>query len=63
MRHMCKVVLDDTHMRDDEWVVMQVLLQGNKQAVIERASDLPTPEDFRKFPKEVAAAILEELRI
>ena len=37
---MAKIVLDDTNMADDEIVVMQVLLSGTKQAVIQRQIDL-----------------------
>ena len=55
--------MDDEAMHNDDWVALQVPTAGNKQAVIQRQTDLLTKEEFAKFPTEVAAAILEELRI
>ena len=63
MRHMAKIVIDDTNMSDDDIVVMQVLLSGTKQAVIQRQTDVLNAEEFRKYPKELQSAILEELKI
>ncbi len=63
MRHMCKIIVDDSSMRDDEWVVLQVPTVGSKQAVIQRQTDLLNKDDFKSHEKEVSAAILEELQI
>ena len=63
MRHMCKIIVDDSTMQADEWVSLQIPTTGNKQAVIERLTDLLTKEDYTKHPKEVPAAIHEEVKI
>ena len=62
-RHMCKVIVDDEHMANDEWVALQVPTVGSKQAVIQRQTDLLTKDEFHQHEQEVPAAILEELRI
>ena len=37
--------------------------QGPKKAIVDRDTDLLTPEEYQRHAKEVAAAVLEELKI
>ena len=50
-------------MKQDEMMVVYSYLQGTKKAVIERETDLLTPDELRTHRPAVEAAILEELRI
>ena len=42
---------------------LRVYVAGQKKAVIERDTDLLTPEEFTKHAKEVSAAVLEEFKV
>ena len=42
---------------------LRVYVAGAKKAVIDQDTDLLTPEEFRKHTAEVAAAVLEELKV
>ena len=60
---MGKCILDDSNLKENEFVVMQILLSGIKQAVIKRDTDLLTTQELKQHYEEVQAAILEELII
>ena len=60
---MGKCIMDDSNLKEDEYVVMQILLSGIKTAVIKRDTDLLTPQELKLHNEEVQAAILEELTI
>ena len=62
-RDFAKCCGDDTGMQQDEVMVVHSYLQGTKKAVIERETDLLTPDELRTNRPAVEAAILEELRI
>ena len=42
---------------------LRVYVAGPKKAVIDRDTDLLTPEEFQKHAREVSAAVLEELKV
>ena len=63
-RGMAKCILDDHLMSDDEVVVCKTYLAGGaKKAVIERDTDLLTPDELVKHRPLAEAAIFEELTI
>ncbi|CAE7222318.1 unnamed protein product [Symbiodinium sp. CCMP2592] len=60
-RDMAKVVGDDSRLEPDQTYVLRMYAAGYRQAVIQRETDLLTPEDMRRHQPLVAAAALEEL--
>jgi hypothetical protein len=61
-RPLAKCFLDDRQMQPDETAVLKITT-GHKTAVIQRETDLLTPEELAQHTDLVAAAILEELQI
>ena len=62
-RDYAKCCGDDAGMKHDDVMVVCSYLQGTKKAVIERETDLLTPDELTTNRPAVEAAILEELRI
>ena len=60
---MGKCIMDDSQLKENEFVVMQVLLAGVKTAVIKRDTDILTPKEIKENPEAIKAATLEELTI
>ena len=61
-RGMAKVVGNDSGLGPDETYALRVYATGYRQAVIQRETDLLTPQDMLKHQPLVAAAALEELQ-
>ena len=59
---MAKIVGDDSGLAPDETYALRVYATGYRQAVIQRETDLLTPQDMQKHQPMVAAAALEELQ-
>ena len=62
-REFSKVIGDDSQLGPDETYVLRSYASGFRNAVIQRDSDLLTPEEIKSHATEVGAASLEELRI